>query len=82
VRADAVEEEAVVADDHGAAFEIYNGLLEDAHSIDIKVVSGLIEKQEIAAIAQHLCEMNPVKLAAGTLGDFLLLQGAPELNGR
>jgi hypothetical protein len=64
VRADAVKEEAVMADYHCAALEINNGLLEDSHCIDIKVVGGLIEKEEIAAIAKHFCEMNPVKLAA------------------
>lgn len=47
--ADAVEEEAIVADDHGAAGEVDEALFENAHGAHVEVVGGLVEKEEVAA---------------------------------
>src|SRR5271169_2191504 len=47
VGGDAVEEPAVVADDHGAAGEIFQRLFERAQGIDIEIVGGLVEQQHV-----------------------------------
>jgi hypothetical protein len=54
VGADAVEEEAVVADDDGAAGEVDEGVLEGAQGLDVEVVGGLVEEEDVAAGAEEL----------------------------
>src|SRR5215216_6579650 len=81
VGGEAVEEEAVVADDHRAAGEILERLLERAQSLDVEVVGRLVEQQHVAALLEHLGEMDAVALAAGELPDLLLLVGALEVEG-
>eukprot|EP00965_Chrysotila_dentata_P079571 2623788-Pleurochrysis_carterae.AAC.1 len=73
VRGEAVEEEAVVADDDGAAGKLEQRFLERAHRVNVEVVGGLVEKQHVAVHAQHLGELHAVALAAGEVGDTLLL---------
>jgi hypothetical protein len=68
-----------MADNHSATLKIYDGLLENTHSIHIEVIGRLIKKQQVAALPQHLCQVKPVKLAAGTLRHFLLLLGSSEI---
>ena len=82
VGADAVEEEAVVADDHGAAGEVVECALQDAHGLDIEVVGRLVEEQQVAAGAELFGQMDAVALAAGELSDELLLGGASEVEAR
>ena len=43
VGADAVEEEAVVGDDDGAAGEVDEGVLEGAEGLDVEVVGRFVE---------------------------------------
>src|SRR6185437_9992840 len=45
---EAVEEEAVVADDHGAAREILQSILERAQGFDVEIVGRLVEQQDVA----------------------------------
>src|SRR5436190_3179340 len=78
---EAVEEEAVVADDHGAAGEILQRLLERAQGLDVEVVGRLVEQKDVAALLQHLGEMDAVALAARELADILLLVLAFEIEG-
>ncbi len=82
VRRDAVEEPAIVADDHGAAGEILERLLERAQGIHIEIVGRLVKQQHVCAGLEHLGEMYPVALTAGELADFFLLVGAPEVERR
>jgi hypothetical protein len=51
VRRDAVEEPAVVGDDHGAAGKVQQRLLERPERIDVEVVRGLVEQEQVAAAA-------------------------------
>src|SRR5581483_8571827 len=78
VRRDAVEEPAVVADDDRAARELEERVLERAEGVDVEVVGGLVEQQDVAAAAEHLREMHTVALAARQVTDLLLLVGALE----
>ena len=51
VGGDAVEEPAIVADDHGAAGEGLEAVLEGPQRVDVEVVGGLVEQQHVAARA-------------------------------
>ncbi len=64
MRGNAVEEPAVVADDHGAAGEIEQRVLERAQRVDVQVVGRLVEQQQVAARAQQFGEMQAVAFAA------------------
>src|SRR5690242_19663014 len=82
VRRDPVEEPAVVADDHGAAGEVEQRLLERAERVDVEVVGGLVEQEDVAAAAEQLGEVEAVALAAGQVADLLLLIAAGEVEAR
>src|SRR5690606_33060588 len=47
VRADAVQEPAIVADDHGAAGVAEERLLERAQRVDVQVVGRLVEQEDV-----------------------------------
>ena len=61
---DAIEEPAVMADDHGAAGEILQRLFQRAQRVDIEIVGGLVEQQNVGAGLEHLGQMHPVAFAA------------------
>src|SRR5438105_14535464 len=82
MRDDAVEEPAVVADDHGAAAEAQKRLFQGPQRIHVQVVGRLVEQQQVAAAAEQLGEMHAVALAAGKLTDLALLVGALEIEAR
>src|SRR5580692_2905548 len=52
VRRDTVEEPAVVARDHGAAGEFEERVLQARQGLDVEVVGGLVEQQEVAALLE------------------------------
>jgi hypothetical protein len=80
VGGDAVEEPAVVADDHGAAGEfLEQRVLERAQGVDVEVVGRLVEQQQVAAALEQLGEVHAVALAARQHADLLLLVGALEV---
>ena len=59
----AVEEEAVVADDHGASGEILERILERAKGLDVEVVGRLVEQDDVAAGGQRLGQVDAVAFA-------------------
>ena len=79
VGGDAVEEPAVVADHHRAAGEGQQRLLERAQRVDVEVVGGLVEQQQVAAALEQLGQVDAVALAAREVADLLLLVGALEV---
>ena len=76
---DAVEEPAIVGDDHRAAGEREQRLLERAQRVDVEVVGRLVEQQHVAAAAQQLRQVHAVALAARERADLALLVGALEV---
>src|SRR4051794_26772992 len=82
VRGHAVQEPAVVGDDHRAAGEVEQRLLERAQGVDVEVVGRLVEEQDVAAGAQQLGEVHAVAHAAAQRADLLLLVGALEVEAR
>src|SRR6185503_20215536 len=73
VRGDAVQEPAVVRDDHRAAGEGEERLLERAERVDVEVVGRLVQQQEVAAAAQQLRQMHTVALPPGQRAHLPLL---------
>src|SRR5829696_4768255 len=76
---DAVQEPAVVRDDHRAAGEREQRLLERAQGVDVQVVRRLVEKKQVAAAAQQLREVHAVALSTGQRADLPLLVRAAEV---
>src|SRR5947209_7517969 len=64
VSGDAVEEPAVVADDHGAARKILQRLFERAQGVDVEIVGRLVEQEYIGAGLEHLGEMDAIAFTA------------------
>src|SRR6185369_9677948 len=69
VRADAVEEIAVVADDTHNARECNQRLLQHTQGREVEIVRGFIENKEVAAAFQDAREQKPAALAAGEFLD-------------
>ena len=65
-----------MADHDGAAAEILQGLFESAERVDIQVVGGFVEQEDVRSLFEHLGEVNAVPFAAGEIPNFLLLIAA------
>ncbi len=73
MRGEPVQEEAVVADDYGAAGEILERRLEARQRLHVEIVRRLVEQDQIPALLQHLGQVHAVSLAARKLPHLLLL---------
>src|SRR5512132_3552963 len=73
VRRHAVEEPPVVAHDHGAAGELQQRALQAGQGLDVQVVRGLVEQQQVATLLEGQGEVEPVPLATGQHAGGLLL---------
>ena len=58
VGGEAVEEVAVVADDHGAACEVLESVFECADCVDVEVVGGFVEEDDVGTAFEHVCEVS------------------------
>ena len=69
-----------MADDHGAACEGLDRILEGPQGVDVEVVRRLVEEQDVRLASEHPSEMDPVPFAAREVVDGLLLvvAGEPE----
>ncbi len=68
-------------DDHGAAGEVDQRVLERAQRLHVEVVGRLVEQQDVAAGLQELGHVDAVALAARQQADLLLLVAALEVEG-
>ena len=73
VRGDAVQEHTVVANDHRTARELEQRGLERGKRLDVEVVRGLVEEQQVAALLERKRQVQTVALAAGKHAGTLLL---------
>src|SRR5215207_8537997 len=73
VRGHPVQEHSVVRDDHRAAGELQQRVLEAGQRLHVQVVGRLVEQDHVAADLQRHREVEPVALAAGQDLDRLLL---------
>ena len=69
--ADAVEKVAVVTDEQDDAGEVEEGFFEDAEGLEVKVVGGFVEHDDIAAATEDFGEEEATALAAGHDADLL-----------
>ena len=65
VRGDAVQEHTIVANDHRAARELEQRRLERGQCLDVEVVRGLVEEQQVAALLERERQVQTVALATG-----------------
>src|SRR5699024_2719959 len=79
VGGDAVEEPAVVRDDHRTAREVFQPLFQRTQRIHVDVVGGLVEQQYVAALLQRKGEVEPVALSAGEYAHLFLLVGSRKI---
>lgn len=73
VRGDAVQEHTVVANDHRAARELEQRRFERGQRLDVEVVRGLVEEQQVAALLERKRQVQTVALATGKYASALLL---------
>jgi hypothetical protein len=62
VGGDAIQKPAVMADDDGAASEVFKGLFQGAQGIYVQIVGGLIQQDKIGILPEGLCQMHPIAL--------------------
>ncbi|KMS64631.1 hypothetical protein BVRB_018280, partial [Beta vulgaris subsp. vulgaris] len=79
VGADAVQEPAVMADDHGRAGELQQRFFQRAQRFDVQVVGRFVQHQHVAALGQRLGQVQAAAFAAGQRADQLLLVVALEV---
>src|ERR1700734_2714405 len=65
MRRDAIEEPAIVRDDHRAARERHQCILEGAQRFDIEIVGRFVEQQDVVPGLQYLGKVYPVAFTAG-----------------
>ena len=82
MRADTVEEPAVVTDDDGTAGEGFETFLQGAQRVDVDVVGRLVEEQHVALLFQGDGQMQTVALTTGEHAALLLLVGTAEVEAR
>ena len=73
MRGDAVQEHTVVANDHRAARELEQRRFERGQRLDVEVVRGLVEEQQVAALLERKRQVQTVALATGKYASALLL---------
>ena len=73
---DAVQEPAVVGDDHGAAGEVLDTFLQGADGVYIHIVGGLVEQEDIALVLEGQGQVEAVALTSGEDAAELLLVGS------
>ncbi len=64
MRGNAIQEPAIVRDDHGAAGEVEQGLFQGAQGFDVEVVGRLVEQQQVATALQQLGQVQAVAFTA------------------
>src|ERR1700716_4150129 len=60
----AIEEPAIVRNDHGAAREGHQRVLEGAQRFDIQIIGRFVEQQDVAACLQYLRQVHAIAFAA------------------
>ena len=79
VGTDAVEEPAVVADDHDAAGKFEQRVFQRAQGFHVQVVRGFVQQQHVAALHQGFGQVQATAFTAREHADFLLLVRAVEI---
>lgn len=67
-----------MGDDHGASRVVHEGFFEQAQGVDVEVVGGFVEEEQVPAFFEEFGEVAAVAFSAGKLGSHFLLVGAFE----
>ena len=67
-----------MGDHHSAAREFEQRVFEGFQGLDVQIVGGLVEQQQVAALLQGQCQVQTVALTTGEHAGQLLLVGALE----
>ena len=54
-----------MGDDHGAAGELQQGVLQGPQGLDVEVVGGLVQEDEVATLLEGQGQVEAVALTAG-----------------
>ena len=76
---DAVEEPAVVADDHGTTCKVFQTFFQRTQGIDVNVIGRLVQQEDVAFFLQRHGQVQAVALAAGEDAAFLFLVDSGEI---
>ena len=68
-RREAVDERAVVRDEDDRAREVLQRLLEGLARVEVEMVRGLVEEEQVVALPHHDRQRQPPLLSAGEAGD-------------
>src|SRR5262249_29866230 len=82
VRRNPIQKPTVMTDDHSAACEILQRLLQRAERIHVEIVRRLVQKQDVSAFLQHPRKMYTVPLPTGQIADSLLLIASRKVKSR
>ena len=82
MRGNAVEEPAVVRDDHGASAKIFKCVFHGAHCVHVEVICRFVQQYDIGTFFEDAREVNAVALAARELTNGFLLVGSGEVKAR
>ncbi len=72
----AVQEPAVVADDHGRATKVQQRLFQGTQGMHVQVIRRLVQQQQIGPRFKHLRQMDTVSFTSRQRPHFLLLIAA------
>ena len=73
VRTDAIEEPAVMADDHDAASKFEQRIFQGTQGFHVQVITGFVQQQHVAALHQRLGQVQATAFAAREQTDLFLL---------
>ena len=75
---DVVHETAIVADDDEASLIVAEEAFEDFERVDVEVVGGLVENQEVGVGHEHCEQVEPSALAATEVAEVVVLRHVVE----
>src|SRR4051812_29951123 len=73
MRTDAVQEPAIMGDDHRTHTELKERFFKRSHCVYVEIVRRFIEQEKVSALFKHLCEVKTVFFPTRKIFDSFLL---------
>src|SRR6266550_5244168 len=73
VRRDSIQKPAVMGDHDGATRKVFQRLFQCAQSVDVEVIRGFVQQQNVRAFFQHLRQVDSIAFSARQHANLLLL---------
>lgn len=64
-----------MANQHGAAFELIDGVSQRVNRLDVQVIGGLVEEQQVRVLPGQPGKTHPALLSVGQIPDRTDLEG-------